>query len=262
MDQEFRKLITDRADAAGKTAMAVGSSGWLDEITVGAGEKAATYRLKPLAGLYAQRADEATIDPQSEAFRPLLHGIESQIVRYDIGVRARLTDAVVLLSLGKLAMSPEGDAGNDVLANRIQIGLRLRSRYAGLAKSDFARLPFIQPYIAYYRRFGKTYHVQLQLELHVRVPRLHNPHDPPAFVPYHPAFAAILGRFILRTQERKVGFARSGAVVQACRLLERKLEQHADDDEYRDERKRESPAPPVATAELGIHRCRYPSSAQ
>jgi hypothetical protein len=136
LDQDLRKLITERADTAGKTAMTVGSSGWLDEITVGTGEKAATYRLRSLPSLYAERADGTTIDPQSEAFRPLLHGIESQIVRYDIGVRARLTDAAVSLSLGKLALSPEGDAGNDVLANRIQIGLRLALSLNNYSRQD------------------------------------------------------------------------------------------------------------------------------
>jgi len=134
VDQELRKLIVERADAQGHTAMKVGSSGWLDEITVGTGEKAATYRLKPLGELYGTGTGEATVDPKDQRFMPLLHGIESQIVRFDMEQRGRLTDAAVSLSLGKLAMSPEGDVGNDVLANRIQIGLRL-----ALSLNDYSR---------------------------------------------------------------------------------------------------------------------------
>jgi DNA/RNA-binding domain of Phe-tRNA-synthetase-like protein len=40
----------------------------------------------------------------------------------------------------------------------------LRSRYAGLDRRAIQALPAIQAYNAYYKRFGKTYHVQLQLE--------------------------------------------------------------------------------------------------
>jgi DNA/RNA-binding domain of Phe-tRNA-synthetase-like protein len=39
-----------------------------------------------------------------------------------------------------------------------------RLRYAGLARSDLEALPVLQAYEAYYKRFKKTYHVQLQLE--------------------------------------------------------------------------------------------------
>jgi DNA/RNA-binding domain of Phe-tRNA-synthetase-like protein len=40
----------------------------------------------------------------------------------------------------------------------------LRARYAGQDRSAIKSLPVIQAYDAYYRRFKKTYHVQLQLE--------------------------------------------------------------------------------------------------
>jgi DNA/RNA-binding domain of Phe-tRNA-synthetase-like protein len=40
----------------------------------------------------------------------------------------------------------------------------LRARYAGFARPDFAALPVLKAYADYYRRFRKTYHVQLQLE--------------------------------------------------------------------------------------------------
>jgi DNA/RNA-binding domain of Phe-tRNA-synthetase-like protein len=40
----------------------------------------------------------------------------------------------------------------------------LRARFAGQARSDLEQLPVLQAYAAYYKRFKKTYHVQLQLE--------------------------------------------------------------------------------------------------
>ncbi len=40
----------------------------------------------------------------------------------------------------------------------------LRERFAGRDRSAITALPSIQPYLAYYGRFRKTYHVQLQLE--------------------------------------------------------------------------------------------------
>jgi len=41
---------------------------------------------------------------------------------------------------------------------------RLRERYGRLTRAELVALPTLQPYAEYYRRFGKTYHVQLQLE--------------------------------------------------------------------------------------------------
>ncbi len=40
----------------------------------------------------------------------------------------------------------------------------LRARYGQFARRDFLAQPVMAAYAAYYRRFGKTYHVQLQLE--------------------------------------------------------------------------------------------------
>jgi DNA/RNA-binding domain of Phe-tRNA-synthetase-like protein len=41
---------------------------------------------------------------------------------------------------------------------------RLRQAYAGFTRQDFLALPVIAAYERYYKRFDKTYHVQLQLE--------------------------------------------------------------------------------------------------
>jgi DNA/RNA-binding domain of Phe-tRNA-synthetase-like protein len=40
----------------------------------------------------------------------------------------------------------------------------LRARFAGQTRGDLDRLPVLQAYAAYYKRFKKSYHVQLQLE--------------------------------------------------------------------------------------------------
>jgi DNA/RNA-binding domain of Phe-tRNA-synthetase-like protein len=41
---------------------------------------------------------------------------------------------------------------------------RLRDDYAGFGRQDFLAIPVMAAYAQYYRRFDKTYHVQLQLE--------------------------------------------------------------------------------------------------
>jgi DNA/RNA-binding domain of Phe-tRNA-synthetase-like protein len=40
----------------------------------------------------------------------------------------------------------------------------LRERWSGATRADLTRLPEFEAYRSYYRRFGKTYHVQLQFE--------------------------------------------------------------------------------------------------
>jgi DNA/RNA-binding domain of Phe-tRNA-synthetase-like protein len=47
---------------------------------------------------------------------------------------------------------------------RAELEAQLRSRYAGLDRAGLKALPVLQAYAAYYKRFGKTYHLQLQLE--------------------------------------------------------------------------------------------------
>ncbi len=47
---------------------------------------------------------------------------------------------------------------------KLAIEQRLRERYAGFSREDFLELPVMQAYHRYYRKFGYTYHVLLQLE--------------------------------------------------------------------------------------------------
>lgn len=49
-------------------------------------------------------------------------------------------------------------------ARKREIEARLRQRYQGFTRPDFLALPVMADYDRYYTRFGKTYHVQLQLE--------------------------------------------------------------------------------------------------
>lgn len=45
-----------------------------------------------------------------------------------------------------------------------EIEARLRERYRGWSRRDFLSLPVMSAYERYYKRFDKTYHVQLQVE--------------------------------------------------------------------------------------------------
>jgi DNA/RNA-binding domain of Phe-tRNA-synthetase-like protein len=47
---------------------------------------------------------------------------------------------------------------------KLAIEGRLREKYAGFSREDLLELPVIQAYHRYYRKFGYTYHVLLQLE--------------------------------------------------------------------------------------------------
>ena len=49
-------------------------------------------------------------------------------------------------------------------ARKREIEARLREKYAGFSRADFLELEILQAYRSYYKKFNKTYHVQLQLE--------------------------------------------------------------------------------------------------
>ena len=52
----------------------------------------------------------------------------------------------------------------DLDARKGELEARLRSRFAGLDRPALLQLPELRAYDAYYSRFKKTYHIQLQLE--------------------------------------------------------------------------------------------------
>jgi DNA/RNA-binding domain of Phe-tRNA-synthetase-like protein len=58
--------------------------------------------------------------------------------------------------------NPERHAALD--RRKTELEAQLRARYAGYDRAAFKALPTVQAYNAYYKRFKKSYHVQLQLE--------------------------------------------------------------------------------------------------
>jgi DNA/RNA-binding domain of Phe-tRNA-synthetase-like protein len=69
-------------------------------------------------------------------------------------------------SIGILAMiGVQNPAEHVALTERVrQVEDELRGRWAGATRADLNRLPEFESYRGYYRRFDKTYHVQLQFE--------------------------------------------------------------------------------------------------
>jgi DNA/RNA-binding domain of Phe-tRNA-synthetase-like protein len=76
--------------------------------------------------------------------------------------RAAYPDAVVgVLVLTDATNPSESEA---LERRKVELEQELRTRYSGLTRADLRALPTLQSYEAYYRRFQKSYHVQLQLE--------------------------------------------------------------------------------------------------
>ena len=69
--------------------------------------------------------------------------------------------AIGLLELSGIDAAPTPAAIGD---RKRETEARLRARYQGLTRQDFSSLPVMAAYVRYYKRFGKTYHVELQLE--------------------------------------------------------------------------------------------------
>ncbi|MHB1133515.1 MAG: hypothetical protein ACYC4L_14180 [Chloroflexota bacterium] len=69
-------------------------------------------------------------------------------------------------AVGVLALSAVANPGHCAALDEKKSALEaeLRQRFAGYGRAELLRLPALQAYDAYYRRFKKTYHVQLQLE--------------------------------------------------------------------------------------------------
>ena len=69
-------------------------------------------------------------------------------------------------SLGVLAMSPVDNSGRSTELERRKETLEadLRTRFGSVSRGQLKALPQLEPYTWYYKRFGKTYHVQHQLE--------------------------------------------------------------------------------------------------
>jgi hypothetical protein len=69
--------------------------------------------------------------------------------------------SVGILALDGVENPPQHPA---LTAHAAQVEDELRRRWAGSDRAALNQLPEFEAYRSYYRRFGKTYHVQLQLE--------------------------------------------------------------------------------------------------
>jgi len=56
------------------------------------------------------------------------------------------------------------DLHTDLQDRAAQLQAQIRDRFAGFDRTQLVAIPTLQAYASYYKRFGKTYHVQLQLE--------------------------------------------------------------------------------------------------
>jgi DNA/RNA-binding domain of Phe-tRNA-synthetase-like protein len=68
--------------------------------------------------------------------------------------------------IGVLALSGVSNPAHhpDLEARKVEVEARLRHRYGASSKAELRSHPVLQAYGGYYRKFDKTYHVQLQLE--------------------------------------------------------------------------------------------------
>jgi DNA/RNA-binding domain of Phe-tRNA-synthetase-like protein len=84
----------------------------------------------------------------------------------DIRVSDEWREAYPGASVGVLAMEGvENPTEHPALGARAhEVEEELRRRWSGATRAELNELPELEAYRRYYRRFGKTYHVQLQLE--------------------------------------------------------------------------------------------------
>ncbi len=69
-------------------------------------------------------------------------------------------------TIGLLELSDVDNSGSSPILNerKREIEAHLRERYKGFTRQDFLSLPVMLAYDRYYKRFNKTYHIQLQVE--------------------------------------------------------------------------------------------------
>ncbi len=98
--------------------------------------------------------------------------------------------AVGVLAVEK-ASNPRLDSNLE--ERKMQLSDQLRQRYAGRDRTSLRALPTLQVYHQYYKRFKKTYHLQLQLESIV----LQGKHIPSSTALVEAMFMAELGSLLL-----------------------------------------------------------------
>ncbi len=76
----------------------------------------------------------------------------------------RTTHAGAVIGLLELAGVENTRPSLELDNRKRETEARLRARYQGFTRQDFLSLPVMSAYERYYKRFNKTYHVQLQIE--------------------------------------------------------------------------------------------------
>ena len=76
----------------------------------------------------------------------------------------RISHAGAIIGLLEVSAVTKAKASPELDERKRDTEIRLRERYQGFARQDFLSLPVMSAYERYYKRFNKTYHVQLQLE--------------------------------------------------------------------------------------------------
>ena len=69
-----------------------------------------------------------------------------------------------VIALLELSRVENTHASPELDARKRETEVRLRQRYTGFPRQEFLSLPVMSAYDRYYKRFNKTYHVQLQVE--------------------------------------------------------------------------------------------------
>ncbi len=87
---------------------------------------------------------------------------EANLIVVSDAWKAAYPGAIVGALAMRHASNPEQHLELDLA--KAELENHLRTRFSGYSRAMFAALASIQPYVAYYGRYKKTYHVQLQLE--------------------------------------------------------------------------------------------------
>ncbi|MGA2499950.1 MAG: hypothetical protein ABSH20_19605 [Tepidisphaeraceae bacterium] len=134
MDQQLIDIIDRLSDSEGRAQIGINQGTTFGELTIGSGDAAVKYLLKPLGELYGKGPGRDNVDPQDESYMPLFLAIEGEIARCDTICRYPMMDGTVSMALSSLAMSPEAEVAPDSFAEQIQLSLRMT-----LSVNDYSR---------------------------------------------------------------------------------------------------------------------------
>ncbi len=141
MDQALQDLIDEGMRKTGKDSLEMLVS--MDEenrpaVTVTIDGQPHVHLLKPLAELYGQGVEAATLDPGSSEYLPLSMAIEEAILRCE-RISHQLSDGQILLALDRLGIKPEADTQPDEVAAYIQHDVRLCLSLNNYSRRDVQR---------------------------------------------------------------------------------------------------------------------------